>query len=150
MYRIEFRYGRYARAYIGVANPNKNKINEILIKTNLITLTQHYLTMMGATVAIPFLLCPALCIEDTDPARGYIISTIFFTSGIVTLLQTTFGCRYAKETRKLSLFHSSLFVRVKSRAHTGPLILSKVNTVINLINLINLIINKDVKTSYQK
>jgi xanthine/uracil permease len=54
---------------------------------------KHYLTMMGATVALPFLLCPALCIEETDPARGYIISTIFFTSGIVTLLQTTFGCR---------------------------------------------------------
>jgi xanthine/uracil permease len=72
--------------------------------------------MMGATVAIPFLLCPALCIEDNDPARGYIISTIFFTSGIVTLLQTTFGCRYAKETRKLSLFNSSLLVLVKSMA----------------------------------
>jgi nucleobase transporter 1/2 len=54
---------------------------------------QHYLTMMGATVALPFLLCPALCMEDADPARGYIISTIFFTCGIVTLLQTTFGCR---------------------------------------------------------
>jgi solute carrier family 23 (nucleobase transporter), member 1 len=54
---------------------------------------QHYLTMMGATVTLPFLLCPALCIEENDPARGYIISTLFFTCGIVTLLQTTFGCR---------------------------------------------------------
>ena len=54
---------------------------------------QHYLTMFGATVSIPFILCPLLCIRDDDPARGYIISTIFFVSGIVTLLQSTFGCR---------------------------------------------------------
>ena len=33
------------------------------------------------------------CSSDTDPARGYIISTIFFVSGIVTLLQSTIGCR---------------------------------------------------------
>jgi nucleobase transporter 1/2 len=54
---------------------------------------QHYLTMLGATLSIPFLLCPALCIEPTDPARGSIISTLFFVSGIATLLQSTFGCR---------------------------------------------------------
>merc|ERR1712223_2151149 len=54
---------------------------------------QHYLTMFGATVAIPFIICPALCIGDSDPARGYIISTILFVSGIITLLQATFGCR---------------------------------------------------------
>jgi len=49
--------------------------------------------MFGSTIAIPIVLCPAMCIEDTDPANGYIISTIFFVSGIVTLLQTTFGVR---------------------------------------------------------
>merc|ERR1712032_713699 len=48
---------------------------------------QHYLTMFGATVSIPFILCPKLCIAGDDPARGYIISTIFFVSGLVTLLQ---------------------------------------------------------------
>ena len=31
--------------------------------------------------------------RDDDPARGYIISSIFFVSGIVTLLQTLIGCR---------------------------------------------------------
>ena len=56
---------------------------------------QHYLTMVGGTISIPFLLCPALCIEPTDPARGYIISTLFFVSGITTFLQTTFGVRLA-------------------------------------------------------
>ena len=54
---------------------------------------QHYLTMFGATVSIPFILCPLLCIRDDDPARGYIISTLFFVSGLLTLLQVTFGCR---------------------------------------------------------
>ena len=31
--------------------------------------------------------------RDDDPARGYIISSIFFVSGIVTFLQTIIGCR---------------------------------------------------------
>ena len=55
---------------------------------------QQYLTMFGATVSIPFILCPLLCISENDPARGYIISTMFFVSGIITLLQVTFGIRY--------------------------------------------------------
>merc|ERR1712001_2228 len=54
---------------------------------------QQYLTMFGATVSIPFILCPLLCISENDPARGYIISTMFFVSGIITLLQVTFGIR---------------------------------------------------------
>ena len=49
--------------------------------------------MFGATVSIPFILCPLLCIRDDDPARGYIISTLLFVSGIITLLQVTLGCR---------------------------------------------------------
>ena len=49
--------------------------------------------MFGSTVSIPFILCPLLCVREDDPARGYIISTIFFVSGLVTLLQSTFGCR---------------------------------------------------------
>ena len=54
---------------------------------------QHYLTMFGATLSIPFIICPALCIEPDDPARGYIISTLLFISGLVTLIQATFGIR---------------------------------------------------------
>jgi nucleobase transporter 1/2 len=53
--------------------------------------------MVGSTLSIPFIITPALCMEDDDPAKGYLISTIFFVSGIVTLLQSTFGCRYALE-----------------------------------------------------
>ncbi|XP_022128799.2 solute carrier family 23 member 2 [Pieris rapae] len=54
---------------------------------------QHYLTMIGAIVAIPFILCPALCMEDTDPDRSNIISTMIFVTGLITWLQATFGCR---------------------------------------------------------
>ena len=65
-----------------------------ILKRNWFLMTfQHYLTMLGSTITIPFILCPALCIEPDDPARGYIISTIFFVSGVVTLLQVTFGIR---------------------------------------------------------
>jgi uracil-xanthine permease len=52
---------------------------------------QHYLTMFGSTVAIPFLLADAL---GASPAQvGQLIGTIFFVSGIATLLQSTYGNR---------------------------------------------------------
>ncbi|KAF7988867.1 hypothetical protein HCN44_007177 [Aphidius gifuensis] len=54
---------------------------------------QHYLTMIGAIVSIPFILTPALCMAEDDPSRSYIISTMIFVTGLVTLFQTTFGCR---------------------------------------------------------
>ncbi|XP_049869506.1 solute carrier family 23 member 2 isoform X2 [Pectinophora gossypiella] len=54
---------------------------------------QHYLTMIGAIVAIPFILCPALCMLETDPDRSNIISTMIFVTGLITWLQATFGCR---------------------------------------------------------
>ena len=54
---------------------------------------QHYLTMIGGTISVPFILTPAMCIEDADPVRSEIVSTIFFVSGMVTLLQCTVGVR---------------------------------------------------------
>lgn len=55
---------------------------------------QHYLTMIGAIVSIPFILTPALCMTEDDPARSYIISTMVFVTGLVTFIQITIGCRY--------------------------------------------------------
>ncbi|MBU0678944.1 MAG: hypothetical protein KJ626_12605 [Verrucomicrobia bacterium] len=53
---------------------------------------QHYLTMFGATVSIPLILSTPLGI--TDPADlAKVIGTMFFVSGIATLLQTTLGNR---------------------------------------------------------
>ncbi|XP_042880484.1 solute carrier family 23 member 1-like [Penaeus japonicus] len=54
---------------------------------------QHYLTMAGGTVAIPIIVASYLCLQEDDPARGALVSTVLFHSGIVTLLQTTFGVR---------------------------------------------------------
>ena len=52
--------------------------------------------MLCGTISVPFILTPALCIEDHDPARSHIVSTIIFVSGMVTFLQSTFGVRYIK------------------------------------------------------
>ena len=64
---------------------------------------QHYLTMFGSTVAIPLLLAPQLGMQDDPVAVGWLISTMFFVSGITTLLQSTWGNRlpatdYARAT----------------------------------------------------
>ena len=56
----------------------------INISNNIFNL-QHYLTMIGAIVAIPFILCPALCMEETDPDRSNIISTMIFVTGKINL-----------------------------------------------------------------
>uniref|UniRef100_H2YFV9 Solute carrier family 23 member 2 n=1 Tax=Ciona savignyi TaxID=51511 RepID=H2YFV9_CIOSA len=54
---------------------------------------QHYLTMFGSTVAVPLILAGPLGIANNNVAKGQIISTIFFASGISTLLQTLIGNR---------------------------------------------------------
>ncbi|KAL6264895.1 hypothetical protein P5V15_004990 [Pogonomyrmex californicus] len=54
---------------------------------------QHYLTMIGAIVSIPFILTPALCMAEDDPARSHVISTMIFVTGLITFVQITVGCR---------------------------------------------------------
>ncbi len=54
---------------------------------------QHYLTMFGSTVAIPLLLSEPLGLSDKPVQLGWLISTMFFVSGITTFLQTTWGNR---------------------------------------------------------
>lgn len=54
---------------------------------------QHYLTMIGGTIAFPLIIVPAMCVEEDDPVKSSIVSTIVFVSGMVTMLQTTFGIR---------------------------------------------------------
>ncbi|MBN3310649.1 S23A1 protein, partial [Amia calva] len=55
--------------------------------------TQHYLTAFGGIIAIPLILSRALCLEHDSLTQSHLISTIFFVSGICTLLQVTFGVR---------------------------------------------------------
>ena len=60
---------------------------------------QHYLTMFGATVGLPFILSTPMCFADQPIVISELISTYFFTSGIVTLLQTSLGVRYVPPLR---------------------------------------------------
>lgn len=53
---------------------------------------QHYLTMFGSTVAIPLMLAPALGMTDAQDI-GKLIATMFFVSGITTILQVQWGNR---------------------------------------------------------
>ncbi len=63
------------------------------LRESLLLGFQHYLTMFGSTVAIPLLLSVPLGIADDPIALGWLIGTMFFVSGITTLLQTTWGNR---------------------------------------------------------
>ncbi|XP_062914073.1 xan_ur_permease domain-containing protein isoform X1 [Mobula hypostoma] len=55
--------------------------------------TQHYLTALGGMVAIPLLLSRELCLQHDHLTQSKLISTIFFVSGMCTLLQVLFGVR---------------------------------------------------------
>uniref|UniRef100_A0A8C6L4M8 Solute carrier family 23 member 4 n=1 Tax=Nothobranchius furzeri TaxID=105023 RepID=A0A8C6L4M8_NOTFU len=55
--------------------------------------TQHCLTAFGGIIAIPLILSQGLCLQLDGLTQSYLISTIFFVSGICTLLQVTFGIR---------------------------------------------------------
>jgi hypothetical protein len=51
--------------------------------TSMVLGLQHYLTMLGATVLIPLLICPAMGGDGLQTAE--VISSIFFVSGINTV-----------------------------------------------------------------
>ncbi|MDG5820298.1 solute carrier family 23 protein [Natronococcus sp. A-GB7] len=53
---------------------------------------QHYLTMVGANIAVPLILADAMGMPGDVTAQ--FIGTFFVVSGIATLAQTTFGNRY--------------------------------------------------------
>ncbi|NXR28961.1 S23A1 protein, partial [Cinclus mexicanus] len=54
---------------------------------------QHFLTAIGGLVAIPLILSKVLCLQHDLLTQSHLISTIFFVSGICTLLQVLFGVR---------------------------------------------------------
>uniref|UniRef100_A0AAY4E3G9 Solute carrier family 23 member 1 n=1 Tax=Denticeps clupeoides TaxID=299321 RepID=A0AAY4E3G9_9TELE len=55
--------------------------------------TQHYLTAFGGIIAVPLILSQGLCLQHDSLTQSHLISTIFFVSGLCTLLQVTFGVR---------------------------------------------------------
>ncbi|XP_076824585.1 solute carrier family 23 member 2-like isoform X2 [Clavelina lepadiformis] len=57
---------------------------------------QHYLVAVGGLIGLPLLVASPLCIandDEGDVARALLITSLFFVSGICTILQTTFGVR---------------------------------------------------------
>ncbi|KAM9814519.1 solute carrier family 23 member 1 isoform 2-T2 [Syngnathus typhle] len=54
---------------------------------------QHYVLAFGGIIAIPLILAEPLCIGDNNVAKSQLICTIFFVSGLSTLLQTGIGIR---------------------------------------------------------
>ncbi|XP_061773934.1 xan_ur_permease domain-containing protein isoform X1 [Nerophis ophidion] len=54
---------------------------------------QHCLTAFGGIIAIPLILSHGLCLQHDALTQSHLISTIFFVSGLCTLLQVTFGVR---------------------------------------------------------
>ncbi|KAM6954482.1 solute carrier family 23 member 1-like [Aplochiton taeniatus] len=54
---------------------------------------QHYLTAFGGIISIPLVLSQGLCLQHDSLSQSQLISTIFFVSGLCTLLQVTFGVR---------------------------------------------------------
>ncbi|XP_057406424.1 solute carrier family 23 member 2-like [Balaenoptera acutorostrata] len=56
-------------------------------------LIKHFLTALGGLVAVPLILAKDLCLQHDPLTQSYLISTIFFVSGICTLLQVFLGVR---------------------------------------------------------
>ena len=80
-----------------MVNKNNNLLYSIddkppLVETTVLGL-QHYLTMFGSTLAIPLILSKPLGLDDKPVELGWLIATMFFVSGITTLLQSTWGNR---------------------------------------------------------
>ncbi|XP_049612068.1 solute carrier family 23 member 1-like isoform X2 [Syngnathus scovelli] len=54
---------------------------------------QHYLTAFGSNIAIPLILADGLCLQHDGLTQSHLINTIFFVSGLCTILQVIFGIR---------------------------------------------------------
>ncbi|XP_032894257.1 solute carrier family 23 member 1-like [Amblyraja radiata] len=55
--------------------------------------TQHFLTALGSTVAVPRILTRVICLQHDYFTQSRLMSTMFFVSGFCTLLQVLFGIR---------------------------------------------------------
>ncbi|XP_005098105.1 solute carrier family 23 member 1 [Aplysia californica] len=54
---------------------------------------QHYLTAFGSTLSVPLILAGPLCMGGDTVGLSELIATMFFASGITTILQTSIGVR---------------------------------------------------------
>ncbi|XP_038061413.1 solute carrier family 23 member 1-like [Patiria miniata] len=61
--------------------------------TTILLGLQHFMTNFGSNVSTAFILAPYLCISHDPATMAKIIGTLFFITGVVTVLQTTIGVR---------------------------------------------------------
>ena len=86
---------------------------------------QHFITSVGSIIAIPLLISEALCLQDTEygnKQRGNLISTILFTAGIATILQTLFGIRLPILQGGTFTFLSATFALLNTKELSCPVI----------------------------
>ena len=69
--------------------------------------------MLGGTLAIPFILSGPMCFANNILAISEVLSTIFFVSGLVTLLQSTFGVRFVNTSNICEMSYSSDAIYIK-------------------------------------
>ena len=50
--------------------------------------------MFVGTFSTPIILAGAMCLDLNNPDINDVVNTLFFTSGIATILQSTVGVRY--------------------------------------------------------
>ncbi|ELU17651.1 hypothetical protein CAPTEDRAFT_36034, partial [Capitella teleta] len=68
---------------------------------------QHYLTMFGATLSIPLLVAPAMCVGNDIIATAEMLGTILFVSGFITIIQATFD--YVIDLCRLPIIQGGTF-----------------------------------------
>ena len=86
----------YINVYLSFLNSSRRMLKSPIPLYNLplpTTLPQHYMSMFTATLSIPILLAPAMCMGDDHVGKSEIIGTLFVTSGVITLMQNYLGVR---------------------------------------------------------
>ncbi len=49
--------------------------------------------MFIATLTVPYLLAPVICMDEDNVGKSEVIGTLFVASGLITLLQNAIGVR---------------------------------------------------------
>lgn len=96
---------------------------------------QHFLTMLGSTLAIPFIISEPMCFANNSLAISEVLSTIYFVSGLVTLLQTLLGIRLPIVQGGTFAFITPTFAILSLPQWTCPKTEDNINsTISSLIN----------------
>ncbi|MEQ2158090.1 hypothetical protein GOODEAATRI_008679 [Goodea atripinnis] len=75
----------------------------MFVSVSCLSPPQHYLTAFGGIITIPLILSEGLCLQHDTLTQSLLINTIFFVSGLCTILQVTFGVRYQLIVRTSNL-----------------------------------------------